>query len=267
VLHFQPQAAFSDGSVSGAEALIRWQHPKRGLLLPEEFIPLTERTVLLRPLTLFVIEEALRHCRSWRDAGHDLSVAVNLSPHSLLDLDLPDKVAGLLEGAHLPASSLRLEITESSMTGDSVRSLQVVSRLHAVGVGLSIDDFGTGYSSLGYLKRLPVDEIKVDKSFVMNMETDPSDAMIVKATIDLSHNLGLRVVAEGVETLGTWSQLRALECDVAQGFLVSRPIPGSEVLRWLDDGRERLMLVRPDGGADPDREPAFAARVPLFRPL
>jgi len=270
VLHFQPQAAFSDGSVSGAEALIRWQHPKRGLLMPEEFIPLTERTVLLRPLTLFVIEEALRHCCAWREAGHDLPVAVNLSPHSLLDMDLPEKVAGLLEQSHLPASSLRLEITESSMTGDSVRSLQVISRLHAVGVGLSIDDFGTGYSSLGYLKRLPVDEIKVDKSFVMNMETDPNDATIVKATIDLSHNLGLRVVAEGVETLGTWSQLRALECDVAQGFLVSRPIPGSEMLRWLDDGRERMMLVRSGasgGGSDLDREPAVPVRVPIFRPL
>jgi diguanylate cyclase (GGDEF)-like protein len=235
VLHFQPQVRLVDGRAVGVEALLRWHHPRRGLVMPESFISLTERTVLLRPLTLYVLDEALRQCRSWRRAGHELSVAVNLSPHSLLDLELPDQVAALLRKWRVPAPSLQLEITEGSLTGDSVRSIQVITRLNAVGVGLSIDDFGTGYSSLSYLKRLPVNEIKVDKSFVLNMRHDPNDATIVRATIDLSHNLGLRVVAEGVENIETWRQLASLHCDLAQGYLVSRPVGAADFDRWLSE--------------------------------
>jgi diguanylate cyclase (GGDEF)-like protein len=254
VLHYQPQADLSTGRVTSAEALLRWKHPQRGLIMPDSFIRLTERTVLLRPLTMFVIDEALRQARTWRDKGIDLTIAVNLSPHSLLDTELPGQVDSLLRKWNLPSSALQLEITEGSLTGDSVRSMQVIHRLASVGVGLSIDDFGTGYSSLAYLKRLPVNEIKVDRSFVLNMTSDVNDATIVRATVDLSHNLGLRVVAEGVEDTETWAKLAELHCDLAQGYLLGRPAPADDFERWL---------IERAGSLDDDiREPA-AAPAPL----
>jgi diguanylate cyclase (GGDEF)-like protein len=235
VLYYQPKMDLSTGRVNGVEALIRWQHPERGLILPDEFIPLVERTVLVRPLTLYVLNEALRQWHAWAAHGYDLLMAVNLSARSLLDVTLPDHVAQMLRRWDVPPDRLTLELTESSLMADSVRSMTVLHRLSDVGVSLSVDDFGTGYSSLSHLKRLPIHEIKVDRSFVTNMKNDPNDALIVRATVDLGRNLGLRVVAEGVEDPQTWSELMAMGCDLAQGYYLGRPMPEVAVTRWLAD--------------------------------
>jgi EAL domain-containing protein (putative c-di-GMP-specific phosphodiesterase class I) len=221
------------GSVSGLEALIRWHHPDRGMVLPVDFIELVERTVLVRPLTLYVLNEALWQRHALAREGYDLPLAVNLSARNLLDTDLPEQVATLLDRWATPPELLILELTESSLMTDSARSVSVLSRLSSLGVKVSIDDFGTGYSSLSHLRRLPINEIKVDRSFVTNMLRDPNDAMIVRATVDLGRNLGLEVVAEGVEDEPTWLALRRMGCNMVQGFYVSRPLPGREVLPWL----------------------------------
>jgi EAL domain-containing protein (putative c-di-GMP-specific phosphodiesterase class I) len=179
------------------EALVRWQHPAHGLLGPGEFIPLAERTGLIHPLTRWVLDAALRQAGQWRRAGHHLSIAVNVSTRSLLDRDLPDQVADRIAAWQVPAGSLVLEVTESAVMADPALALDILGRLHALGVGLALDDFGTSYSSMAYLKALPVDELKVDRSFVGQMASSTSDAVIVRSTIDLGHNLGLHVVAEG----------------------------------------------------------------------
>jgi diguanylate cyclase (GGDEF)-like protein len=233
VLYYQPKVFLGDGRVAGMEALVRWQHPERGLVTPDDFIPLVEQTVLLRPLTMFVLNEALRQWREWKIVGIEAQIAVNLSARNLLDIQLPDQVAEALARHGVPPSALSLELTESFLMSDPARSIDVMDRLAAVGVDMSIDDFGTGYSSLSYLRRLPIDEIKIDRSFVTNMQQSAGDAMIVRATVDLGKNLGLRVVAEGVETAPVWDQLRALGCDVAQGYFLSRPMPAMEATRWL----------------------------------
>jgi diguanylate cyclase (GGDEF)-like protein len=233
ILHYQPKASLRNGKVTSVEALVRWEHPEQGLIYPDAFIPAVQHTGLIRPLTLYVIDEALRQCRAWRDGGRSLSVSVNLSMRNLVDVGFPDQVAVLLKMHDLEADSLELEITESTMLANTSRTKQVLDRLSAMGVRLSLDDFGTGYSSLSYLKRLPLDELKIDRSFVMNMLKDEDDAVIVRSTIDLGRNLGLEVVAEGVETQETWSQLRRLGCDVAQGYFLTRPVPADELERWL----------------------------------
>ena len=238
-VHYQPVVRITDGSVVGAEALVRWKHTTHGWIPPDEFIPLAEHTSLIRPLTLFVLETALAQAASWRHSGQMLSVSVNLSARSLLDLSLPHDIARLLLESGVPASGLTLEITESSIMSDPGRTEAVLDRLHLLGIGLSIDDFGTGYSSLSYLKRLPVDQVKIDKSFVINMASDENDAAIVRSTVDLGHNLGLRVVAEGVEEQEAWDKLLAVGCDLAQGYLLSRPLPATAFVEWLGaiDGR------------------------------
>jgi diguanylate cyclase (GGDEF)-like protein len=233
VIHYQPKADLNSGQVLGVEALVRWQHPDHGLLSPGEFIPLAERTGLIHPLTRWVLDAALRQAAEWQRTGHHLSTAVNISTRCLLDPALPDQIAGQLAAWQVPASSLVLEVTESAVMADPTRALDVLARLHALGVSLAVDDFGTGYSSMAYLKELPVDELKIDRSFVSQMATSPSDATIVRSTIDLGHNLGLRVVAEGVETQDAWEKLAALGCDTAQGYLLSRPMPASDLERWL----------------------------------
>ncbi len=259
-LWFQPQLSLRGGAVRTAEALLRWRHPEKGLILPGSFLPFAERTTLLRPLTLHVINGALAGASQWLGEGHDVGIAINLSPHSLLDLDLPDQVAAMLRKWGVPPSALQFEITEDSLMADSHRSLDVLQRLSNVGVGLSIDDFGTGYSSLSHLRRLPVDEIKIDRSFVMNMLHDANDESIVRATIELAHNLGLRVVAEGVEDLETWSRLADLGCDFAQGFYMSRPIPLSELIAWLSRREPALE----EGGILPSGRAAhLRARRPV----
>ncbi len=235
VVHYQPKFDLATGDVSGVEALLRWEHPERGLLAPDSFIPLAEHTGLIEPLTQYVLESALHQCRNWIDANLDLSVAVNLSVRNLLDPLLPDKVATMLRKWGVPPSRLKLEITESIIMADPKRATATLDRLSSMGVELSIDDFGTGYSSLSHLKRLPVDEIKIDKSFVMNMDDDENDSVIVRSTIDLGRNLGLKVVAEGVESEAVWAALGQMGCDQAQGFLRSRPRPASELTEWLED--------------------------------
>ncbi len=233
VLYYQPKAALADGEVDAVEALLRWKHPVRGLVGPDEFIPIAQQTALIKPLTLYVIDEALRQCRAWLDDNLRLAVAVNLSVRNLVDADLPTQVAGLLQRWNVDPRLLEFEITESAMLIDPPRTKLILERLSAMGIRLSIDDFGTGYFSLASLKRLPVKEIKVDRSFVMNMAEDHDDAMIVRSTIELGRNLGLDVVAEGVETEEVWDRLRALGCTTGQGYYLSRPVPAPELRAWL----------------------------------
>ena len=231
-LYLQPKLALDDSSVVGAEALVRWQHPRRGLVPPLQFIPFAEQTGFIRHLTMWVFEEAARHWQVLADEGLQLRLSVNLSTRDLLDMDLPQKFGALLVKHLVPAAAFCLEITESAIMDDPQRALSTLDALSAMGFKLSIDDFGTGYSSLAYLKRLPVDELKIDQSFVRNMQSDRDDAMIVRSTIDLAHNLGIMVVAEGVETVEAWNLLRELKCDHAQGFHMGRPMPVNEFSAW-----------------------------------
>ena len=235
VLEYQPKIALPDRSVAGVEALVRWNHPERGLIVPDDFVPLIERTVLLKPFTTYVLNEALRQAHLWDRQGLPLEVAVNLSARSLLDPLLPNLVADLLDRWDLPASRLTLELTENFLMGDSGRSIGGMTRLAELGVSWSIDDFGTGYSSLSHLKRLPIREIKVDRSFVENMPQDANDRMIVRATIELGRNLGMRVVAEGVEDEATLEALAAIGCDMAQGFHLGTPLASAGVTRYVEE--------------------------------
>ena len=265
-VHYQPKADSHTGRVIGMEALVRWHHPRRGNISPEEIIRVAEQTGLIRPLTLFVLAQALRQCRSWRRAGFAYDIAVNLSLRNILDSELPNDVLRLLDDVGLPSSALTFEITESSIMADPIRTEAIVSRLRSMGVSMSIDDFGTGYSSFSRLQRLPVDEIKIDRSFVMHMANDESDATIVRTIIDLGRNLGIRVTAEGVEDNETWGRLSQLGCDVIQGYILSRPISGIDLDAWLADGgagvhgpaRAEAAANAVDEGADvlPLRPPA-----------
>ena len=229
VLHFQPKISLADRSLVGVEALVRWNHPTRGQLPPAEFIPLAERTGLIRPLTVWVLEHAIRQCREWRDAGHELRVAVNLSVANLMDGALPNDVARLLGQLGLPPRALELEITESVVMADPARARGVLEQLRSMGVGLAIDDFGTGHASLAYLQRLPVSQLKIDRSFVSAMTHSHADEAIVRSTLALAHDLGLEVVAEGVEDELVAQRLTEMGCDVAQGFHLGRPVPAEEV--------------------------------------
>ena len=228
VLHYQPKCDAITGCIIGFEALARWQHPTRGLLAPNEFIPLAENSGLICDLTLDVLDQALGQTRRWHDDGFAVSVSVNVSARHLGDLDLPPQVRALLVKHGLPASALVLEVTESSIMADPTRADRVLRELRLMGVELAVDDFGTGYSSLAYLKRLEVDELKIDRSFVMNMRSDQNDMMIVRSIVELAHNLGLRVVAEGVEDGDTLLKLRSLGCDVMQGYYLGRPQPPAQ---------------------------------------
>jgi diguanylate cyclase (GGDEF)-like protein/PAS domain S-box-containing protein len=233
VLHYQPKAVMADGKVHAVEALVRWNHPARGLIAPGEFIPTVQQTGLIKPLTLYVIDEALRQCRAWLDDDLRLAIAVNLSARNLVDADLPTHVAALLERWNVDPHLLEFEITESAMLIDPPRTKLTLDQLSEMGIRLSIDDFGTGYSSLASLQRLPINEIKVDRSFVMNMTQDEGDAMIVQSTIELGRNLGLDVVAEGVESEQIWDRTKALGCTTAQGFYLSRAVTAAELQAWL----------------------------------
>jgi diguanylate cyclase (GGDEF)-like protein len=233
VLHFQPKVELPGGRVTGVEALVRWEHPERGLIQPAEFLPLAERTGLITDLTRWVIDAALAQVRRWLDGGLHLPVAINLAAANVLDLSLPDLVSELLEHHGVPGELLVCEISENTILADPRRTAASLERLRAMGVGLALDDFGAGQSSMAYLKRLPLDELKIDRSFVAGMAADSSDAAIVRATIDLGRHLGLRVVAEGVETGEVYEDLASLRCDVVQGFLVSRALPARELEAWL----------------------------------
>jgi EAL domain-containing protein (putative c-di-GMP-specific phosphodiesterase class I) len=237
VLHYQPRVQLADGAVRSVEALVRWQHPTRGLIPPAAFIPAVQETGLIRPLTLYVLDEALRQCRAWRDEGLGLAVAVNLSTRNLLDLDFPGRVAELLAARGLEPCLLELELTESAMLANPRRTTAVLEELSALGVRLAIDDFGSGYSSLAHLRDLPLDEIKIDRSFVADLGRDPAGLAIVRCAIDLGIGLGLGVVAEGVETGAVCERLTALGCSSAQGYHFSPPLPAGQLRSWLLERR------------------------------
>jgi diguanylate cyclase (GGDEF)-like protein len=231
-LYLQPKLNLADNSVLAAEALVRWQHPTRGLVPPMQFIPFAEQTGFVRQLTLWMFEEVARALPQLQSDGRPLRVAINLSTRDLLDQDFPAKLDAMMAKYNAPTDAFCLEITESAIMDDPQRAEATLNRLAERGFKLSIDDFGTGYSSLAYLKRLPVNELKIDKSFVMGMEKDESDAKIVRSTIDLAHNLGLSVVAEGVENQAILDKLRELSCDEAQGYYMSKPIPLADFIAW-----------------------------------
>ena len=233
VVHYQPKIDLATGATSGIEALVRWNHPTLGLIPPDEFISIAEDTGLITALTHDVLDQALEQCRAWRDHGTPQPVAVNLSPRCLADAELPHAVAAALHKWDLPGSLLVLEITETAIIDDTDHAGTILDALHQLGVTLSIDDFGTGYFSMTGLRNLPIDEIKIDRSFVTTMTVEQKDAFIVQSTIALGHNLGFRVVAEGVEDNTTLDELRTLGCHSAQGFLISRPLPANDLLPWL----------------------------------
>ncbi|GAB2746175.1 EAL domain-containing protein [Salinifilum aidingensis] len=233
-VHYQPKVSLPRSRVIGAEALVRWSHPEYGRLDPDEFVPVVEATGLVDALTAFVLECALRKVREWLDRGMRMSVAVNLSVRNLGDAEFPDRVAEGLHRYGVPPELVTFELTESSVMADPERSLPVLRRLHALGVVLAVDDFGTGYSSLAYLRRLPVDEVKIDKSFVLGMGTDLSDMAVVRSIVELGHSLHLAVVAEGVEDDAAREQLVEMGCDVGQGYLISRPLSEQRFEAWLD---------------------------------
>jgi len=231
-LFLQPKVSLKGQPGSAAEALVRWQHPERGLVPPMLFIPFAEQTGFVRQLTLWMFEQAVVFLAQPHVQAMALRIAINLSTRDLLDPELSNKLGALLERHGVSPASFCLEITESAIMDDPQRAEAMLNRLSEQGFKLSIDDFGTGYSSLGYLKRLPVDELKIDKSFVMGMATDDGDAQIVRSTIDLAHNLGLTVVAEGVETAAILERLQSLSCDDAQGYYISKPMPIDAFLAW-----------------------------------
>jgi diguanylate cyclase (GGDEF)-like protein len=248
VVHYQPKIAVQTGELLGVEALVRWEHPTRGLLSPVEFIGLAEGTTLIHRLTTEVLDKALRHSRSWLDRGTRLPVAVNVSARTLLDHTFPATVADRLAAAGVSPDLLCLELTESTIMADPERALAILGELHDMGVRLSVDDFGTGYSSMSYLKLLPVDELKVDRTFVRDMTSDPADAVLVQSAINLGHNLGLSVVAEGVEDGGTLAALTEVGADVVQGFYLGRPMTPEKLCDWIA-GRARMTPTeheRPD---------------------
>jgi diguanylate cyclase (GGDEF)-like protein len=233
MLEYQPMVDFKTGNVFCVEALVRWRHPEYGIIPPEEFIPTAEQTGAIRPMTLWVIDKALEQTANWTRNGINLHISVNLSVRSLQDRALPGQVQKLVDRHNVDPKHVILEITESAIMSDPLSARRVMRRLSNMGFQLSIDDFGTGYSSLAYLKQLPVDEIKIDKSFVTQMDQDENDAVIVRATIDLAHNLGLKVVAEGVESSDVWDLLEMLGCDTAQGFYIRKPLTSQELTKWM----------------------------------
>src|SRR4051794_23262769 len=232
LVHLQPQVDLGDGRVVGAEALVRWQHPIRGLLSPADLLPAAEQAGLLRPLAQVVLELSLDAAARWWPERH-VPVSVHRSAADVTDLDLPAKVARALARHGLPAAALTLELVEDALMADPERGRTVLGELRRLGVRTSIDDYGTGYSSLAYLRHLPADELKLDRSLTADVDCDPRAAAIVKHTVALAHDLGLRLVAEGVEDAVTGEVLARLGCDVAQGFAVARPLPVEEFLTWL----------------------------------
>jgi diguanylate cyclase (GGDEF)-like protein len=233
VLYYQPKVDLVTGTIDHVEALVRWIHPERGFIAPDEFIPFAEHTGYIKAITRWVIAEALRQLVDWHGRGVELNVSINISARDLTNPELPAMFTGLDSARANALQWLSLEITESGIMTDAARALGTLEFLRGLGLRLSIDDFGTGYSSLSYLKRLPVQELKIDKSFVIDMAEDKDGAMIVRSTINLGHNMGLKVVAEGVENRETWDLLKAWGCDLAQGYFISRPLPGDDLVQWL----------------------------------
>jgi diguanylate cyclase (GGDEF)-like protein len=235
-LHYQPKWT-ADGHIDEVEALVRWQHPQRGLLPPSAFVPLAERTTLIKPLTAWVLTEAARQCALWRATGQDLRVAVNVGARNLLNEDLVTTVRHAADVAHLPIDAIRLEITETAVMADPAHATLVLSELRALGVQVSIDDFGAGYTSLSYLTTLPAKALKIDKRFIDNLLSNELDEAVVRNVIQLAHDLGMVSVAEGVESHEAWERLVQLGCDEIQGYVLSRPLPPDQLIPWLETWR------------------------------
>ncbi|WP_433531843.1 putative bifunctional diguanylate cyclase/phosphodiesterase [Micromonospora sp. CA-263727] len=255
MMYYQPQIAIATGEMVGVEALLRWRHPRRGMVDPEELIRVAEQSAVMRLLTRRVVDDVVEQLAKWSAAGLRLRAAVNVSVRDLHTGEIADQIADRLARYGVAPERLQLEITEGALMADPRRVLTTITRLHRIGVGIALDDFGTGYSSLQHLRRLPLSEVKVDRSFVLGMTDDPDDAAIVRSTIELAKALGLRVVAEGVEDERTWRMLHAAGCDVAQGWFYARPMPAEELVAWL----ARYRPLRPLGGhdgADADRRPS-----------
>jgi diguanylate cyclase (GGDEF)-like protein len=244
MLYYQPKISLDVNQVCGVEALVRWNHPTRGMVPPAEFIPVAETTGLINRLTDHVLRLAVAQGRAWLDAGTAVPIAVNLSPRCLLDATLLERVRALLVEHGLPAEMLRLEVTETAVMANPALAMATLTGLHELGIRLSIDDYGTGYSSMAYLRRLPVDELKVDRSFVLNMTENDNDAILVRSAIDLGHNLGLTVVAEGVEAAEHVAALQGLSCDIAQGFHYARPMPADDLREWIAANRPADLTAR-----------------------
>ena len=233
-LHYQPKIDIQTGLVTGAEALIRWNHPDQGLIPPDRFIPLAERTGVIRPITYWVLETATQQCKTWYAAGWPLRVAVNVSGRTFQDPTFVERIENILRMSGMPTKCLEIEITENILMADIEHVSPILEQIDRLGMHIAIDDFGTGYSSLAYLKKLPLHTLKIDKSFVIDMVKDENDAAIVRSTIDLAHNLGYQVIAEGIENQDTWGLLRNLGCDGGQGFHISRPLPPEDFAQWLE---------------------------------
>ena len=233
VLHYQPKIDLVSNRICGVEALIRWQHPEEGLIFPDSFIPILEQNGLIKPLTRNVLKMALQQLTKWQQQGVTLPIAINISAVNLQDPSFPDQVLEIMRNFSVPASLLEMEITETALMQDPLRAIETVKKLCKIGIVISIDDFGTGYSSMAYLKKLVVAKIKVDKSFVIDMIKNENDNIIVRSTIDLAHNLGLTVVAEGVETQEAFDRLKSLGCDTAQGYHMGKPVAVDQMNEWL----------------------------------
>ena len=232
-LTFQPKVNLGNGHITGVEVLLRWQHPEHGVIVPDQFIPVAERTGLIIPMTLWVLQQSLVQSRRWKELGLDITVAVNLTMWNLEAPELPNQIEALLRDTGIPPTHLEFEITETSIMSDPQRVIRTLNQIRQLGVRFAIDDFGTGYSSFAYLTKLPVSCIKIDKSFVLNIESDRDSSVIVKSIVDLSHNLGLKVVAEGVETLPAKATLTNFQCDEGQGYYFCRPIPADAMTKLL----------------------------------
>jgi diguanylate cyclase (GGDEF)-like protein len=233
LMYVQPKIDFASGQVSSVEALVRWKHPEKGFIFPDQFIPFAEQTGFIQQISLWMLNEAARNISLWQQQAVHIPIAINISTRDLIDQDLPNKITAIFNSHGVDCSAIALEITESSIMDDPVRALATLDKLAAMAIPLSIDDFGTGYSSLTYLKRLPVNELKIDQSFIFKMAQDESDKKIVQSTIDLGHNLGLKVVAEGVEDQLVWDLLQTMGCDFGQGYYMARPMAVHEFMTWL----------------------------------
>jgi EAL domain-containing protein (putative c-di-GMP-specific phosphodiesterase class I)/GGDEF domain-containing protein len=260
-LTFQPKVSLSQGRVTGVEVLLRWQHPEHGVIVPDQFIPVAERTGLIIPLTLWVLQQSLLQCRQWNDMGLDIGIAVNLTMWNLEAQELPDQIEKLLRDTGVAPKNLELEITETSIMNDPQRVIRTLNQIRQLGAHFAIDDFGTGYSSFAYLTKLPVSCIKIDKSFVQRIETDRDNSVVVKSIIDLGHNLGLKVVAEGVETVHAKKLLRVFQCDEGQGFYYCRPIPADAMTKFLLQPpltvKERLFVAETPEAAPLERAESY----------
>lgn len=236
-LFYQPKVSIKTGEICGAEALLRWNHPEHGFVPPDEFIPMAERNRIIKQLTQWMLRRAFRDCARWHQEGLPITISVNLSAKDLHDPELPDLISGVAVASGVKPEWIILEITESSVMAEPEHAMEIIRRLHEKGYRFSIDDFGTGYSSLSYLRKLPLAEIKIDKSFVLDLLNSENDKAIVKTTINLAHNLGIKVTAEGVESKEIMSKLMEYDCDVAQGYFLSRPVPVKDFTKWVTDSK------------------------------